>query len=134
MRRIFVGLGSVVLILVLCGAANNYTLPSQNILASYTAQTIGAGGIIAADSCGGIKLVTAAGAVSTDATNAFAVASIAGCWMWVRNSGANTITILHSANILTLTGANLALAANSVVAFGTDGSKWYQLAPLGTNS
>jgi len=101
-----------------------------------TAQTIAAGGIIAADTCGGLKRVTASGAVSTDATNAFTAPATAnaGCILHVVNTGANTITIKHSANTLTLTGADLALASKSVVVYGSDGTNWYQLSALGTNS
>lgn len=105
-----------------------------------TTQVIGAGGIIAADSCDSVKLVSAAGAVATDATNAF-TAPAAGnlvCKLTVCNvsAGANTITIKHSTNTKTLTGADLALAQYSCVNYISTGAAgfWLQTSAIGTNS
>lgn len=136
MRKLLV---SAALILVLIGTiatAANYRIPSSTMLPVPAVQTIAAGNIIAADKCGGLKLIDAGGAVSTDATNAFTASTDAGCYMHVCNtsSGANTITIKHSANVLTSTGADLALAQNGCVTFGSNGSKWYQLVTMLTNS
>ena len=99
-------------------------------------QTIGAGGVIAADSCGGVKLVTAAGAVSTDTTNAFTApaAGNTGCVMNVCNTGANTITIKHSTNSKTTTGGDLALAQNGCVDYLSTGTFWFQTAVMTTSS
>ena len=101
-----------------------------------TTQTIANGGIIAADSCGGVKLVTAAGAVSTSSTNAFTApaAGNTGCKMKVCNTGANTITIVRSTNTKTTTGAELALAQNGCVDYLSTGTFWLQTAVMTTSS
>lgn len=100
------------------------------------AQTIGAGGTIAADACGTIKLVTAAGGVTTDTTNTFTAPASAnyGCCMVVRNSGAQTITLDRNGNFLTITAADLSLTAGSNVEVCSDGVDWFQVSALATPS
>lgn len=93
-------------------------------------QTIGAGGIVAADACGAVKNITAAGAVSTDATNAFTAPAAANtsCTMLVCNVGAtNTITLKRSANVLLVGGADVALLGNSCLMVNSNGVVWRQL-------
>jgi hypothetical protein len=91
-------------------------------------QTIGAGGIIAADSCGGVKNITAAGAVTTDTTNSFTAPAAANtsCVMLVCNVGAQTITIDKNANILLVGGTDVPLLANSCVTVFSNGVIWRQ--------
>lgn len=94
-------------------------------------QTIGAGGIIAADSCGGVKNITAAGAVTTDTTNSLTAPAAAntGCLMLVCNVGAQTVTIDKNANILLVGGTDVALLANSCITFFSNGTIWRQATP-----
>jgi hypothetical protein len=91
-------------------------------------QTIGAGGTIAADACGGVKRITAAGAVTTDTTNSLtAPTTVPGCTMTVCNVGTtNTITIDQNALMLLQGGANVALLANSCLGVISDGVVWRQ--------
>jgi len=103
----------------------------------HATQTIAAGGIIAADSCGGLKPVTAAGAVSTDATNAITAPAVGntGCYLLVCNVGStNTITIKHSTNTQTSTGADLALAAKGCAGFVSTGTVWLPASAMVTGS
>ena len=92
-------------------------------------QTIGAGGIIAADSCGAVKNITAAGAVTTDTTNSLTAPATANtnCTMVVCNVGAQTITIDKNANILLVGGADVALLANSCLTVMSNGTVWRQM-------
>lgn len=102
-----------------------------------TTQTIAAGNTVAADSCGGLKAITAAGAVSTDTTNTFTAPAAAntGCLMYVCNTGAtNAITLDKNANFLTLAGADVVLLANSCIAVVSNGTLWKQLTALLTSS
>lgn len=92
-------------------------------------QTIGAGGIIAADSCGSRKDITAAAPVTTDTTNSITApaASNANCIMIVCNVGANAITIDKNANVLLVGGTDVVLAANACITVGSNGTIWRQL-------
>jgi hypothetical protein len=93
-------------------------------------QTIAAGNTITANACGGVKNITAGGAVTTDTTNTFTApgATNAGCVMSVCNTGAtNTITLDQNALFKTTGGANVALAANTCVVVTSDGSVWRQI-------
>lgn len=92
-------------------------------------QTIGAGGTIAADSCGGVKNITAAGAVTTDTTDSITAPAAANtnCAMLVCNVGAtNAITIDKNANILLQGGADVALLGNSCIGVVSNGTVWRQ--------
>lgn len=108
----------------------------NGFLVTKATQTIAAGGIITDNACGGPKYVTAAGAVSTDTTNAITAPSVAnkGCSMEVCNVGANTITIKHSTNTKTSTGSDLALAQHGCVSYASTGTYWYQTSAMVTNS
>lgn len=110
----------------------------NGFLVQMPTQVIASGGIITADACGGLKRVSAAGAVSTDATNAITTPATSnyGCHLDVCNVGANTITVKHSTNTKTSTGADLALAANGCVSFVSTGSAgfWLQTSAMVTNS
>lgn len=92
-------------------------------------QTIGAGGIIAADACGTTKNVTAAAPVTTDTTDSLTAPAAANtnCRMMVCNVGANTITIDKNAHNVLQGGADVALLANSCVSFESNGTLWRQL-------
>jgi hypothetical protein len=99
-------------------------------------QTIGAGGIIAADSCSGIKNITSAGAVTTSTVDSIATPAAANtnCSMVVCNVGANTITIDKNANILLQGGADVALLANSCATFMSNGTIWRQITAQQTST
>ena len=101
------------------------------------AQTISSGNTITANACGTLKLITAAGAVTTDTTNTFTAPAIAneGCIMWVINTGANTITLDANANFKTTGGLDVVLTADDVLPVASTGSGgvWYQLSALQAN-
>ena len=114
------------------GVTTTGTVKANLIATPASAQTIGAGGIIAADSCGGLKIVTAAGAVATDTTHSITApaAANAGCCMDIYNSGAETITIDTNTTVIVGGAANLALTQLDVVRFCSDGTNWVQAAAL----
>lgn len=101
------------------------------------AQTIAAGGTIAHDSCGTLKLITAAGAVTTDTTNTFTApaAGNEGCIMHVCNVGAQNITLDNNANFKSAGGADVVMTADDCVTVGSTGASgvWYQLTALEAN-
>jgi len=103
-------------------------------------QTIAAGNTVTADACGGVKNVTAAGAVTTDTTNTFTAPAAAnkGCVMQVCNVGSNAITLDDNAlfagsGIAGATPGDTVLGADDCVAVGSSGSIWRQLAPGSQN-
>jgi hypothetical protein len=98
-------------------------------------ETITAGAAITANACGGLKRVTAAGAVTTGTTNTFTAPAPtnAGCIMTVCNVGANTITL--DANLLfkPSAGADIALGADDCTSVVSDGTIWRSSSPLVAN-
>jgi len=100
-------------------------------------QTIAAGGTIASDACGGVKNITAAGAVTTDTVNSISVPAtgpFGACTMLICNIGANTITIDKNANILLQGGADVALLANSCIGVFSNGTVWRQITAQQTST
>lgn len=97
-----------------------------------TAQTIASGNTVAANNCGGIKLITADGAVATNTTNTFTApdASNTGCLMTVQNTGANTITLDANASFLTVGGLDVVMTTDDVVVVMQTGSRWVQISAL----
>lgn len=100
----------------------------QIIASPPAAQTIAAGNTITADACGGVKIVTAGGAVTTDTTNTITApaAANAGCCMNIVNTGAtNTITLDQNAN--NNLAADTALGpCDTIMACSTGASgRWY---------
>lgn len=94
------------------------------------AQTIGAGGTIAADACHGIKRITATAARTTDTTNTFAAPSAdnTGCVMDVVNvSPGHAITLDYNANFEANGGANVVLGASDTVRVAQLGSYWVMI-------
>lgn len=100
-----------------------------------SSQTIAAGNTVSADACGGIKQITAAGAVTTDTTNTFTAPAVSnsGCVMHVCNVGSNTITLDNNANFVSVGAADVTLTASDCVLVGSNGTDWYQLAPVAVN-
>ncbi len=98
-------------------------------------QTIAAGNTIAADALGGVKRITAAGAVTTNTTNTFTAPSAvnAGGFMLVVNVGAEAITLDANALFVSAGGADVVLGAGDTCLVASDGSKWYQIGATGNN-
>lgn len=101
-------------------------------------QTIGAGGTVAADACGGLKLIGAAGPVTTDTTNTFDAITAAnrGCCMDVVNGGSNAITLDNNARFLSAGAADVVLGSGDsvrVCAGPVSSLTWYQIGPTGNN-
>lgn len=101
-------------------------------------QVIGAGGTIAADSCGGVKRVSSAAAVTTDTTNTFTApaAANAGCVLHVCNeNAADAITLDFNANFQSAAAGNVVLGALDCVSVASSGAsgKWYQISALQDN-
>jgi hypothetical protein len=98
-------------------------------------ETISAGGTITANACGGIKSISAAGAVTTDTTNTFTAPATANgnCIMYVCNTGANDITLDNNSNFIA--GADQTLTANDCITVGSTGNTgvWYALTPIKAN-
>ena len=91
-------------------------------------QTIGAGGTITANACGGIKRITAATDVTTDVTLTLTRPSStnAGCSMLIVNVHA-TSTIYLDSNALfgVTTAASLPIGPKGSVLVWSDGSVWW---------
>ena len=122
---------------VITGSTGILTVKAQgSIVTAPAAQTIASGGTIAADACGGLKLITAAGAVTTSTTNTITApaAANAGCVMVIVNSGANTITLDVNTNIKLQGGADVALLANSAITVVSDGTFWRQVTAQQTST
>lgn len=102
-----------------------------------TAQTISAGNTITDDACGSIKLITSAGAVTTDTTNTFTAPASTnqGCIMRIINVGSNNITLDNNANFKSAGGADVVMTADDAVIVASSGAsgKWYQLSALEAN-
>ena len=102
-----------------------------------SAQTIASGNTIAADACGTLKRITAAGAVTTDTTNTFTApaAANAGCCMDVCNTGSNTITLDNNANFKSAGGADVVVTADDCLRVCSTGASgvWYQTTALVAN-
>jgi len=114
------------------------TSPSGYLVVTFpSTQTIAAGNTIAGDACGSLKLITSAGAVTTDTTNTFTApaAGNKGCIMHVCNTGANNITLDNNANFKSAGGADVVLTQDDCVTVGSTGASgvWYQLTALEAN-
>ncbi len=94
------------------------------------AQTIGAGGTVAADACGGMKMISSAGGVTTDTTDSITApaAGNAGCCMRIVNVGANSITLDNNAHFASAGAADVVLGATDAADVCSSGAlgKWYQ--------
>lgn len=101
---------------------------------SVSTQTIAAGGTITADSCGGIKKISAAGNVTTDTTNTFTAPAVGnhGCCMEVINiHTVSEITLDYNiATFLTSGAANIVMTPNDAVRVCSDGVIWRQVTGL----
>lgn len=120
----------------LTGLMGNFT--GANLVVDLpAAQTIAATNTIAADACGSLKLITAAGAVTTSTTDTFTApaAGNKGCIMHVCNTGANNITLDNNANFKSAGGADVVMTQDDCVTVGSTGASgvWYQLSPIIAN-
>lgn len=114
------------------------TDPAANFVVDFpTAQTIAAGNTVAADACGSIKIISSAGAVTTDTTNTFTApaASNKGCLMHVCNGGANNITLDNNANFKSPAGADVVMTPDDCIVVGSTGASgvWYAMTALVAN-
>lgn len=120
------------------GSTGTLTVKAQGgIVTAPATQTIAATNTITADACGGLKQVTAGSAVTTNTTDTFTAPAAAntGCVMDVCNVGVtNTITLDKNAHFFTQGAADVALAANTCVRIGSDGTQWRQLTAIQTSS
>jgi hypothetical protein len=89
-------------------------------------QTIGSGGTITANACGGTKRITAASAVTTDTTNTIDAPATgnAGCTMDIINVGPNTITLDSNTNFPTQNTVDVVLASSGTVRVTSTGTFW----------
>ena len=122
--------GAITVATVTASQAIRRTLP--------TAQVIGAGGIILADGCGGVKLISSAAGVTTDTTNTFTApaAGNAGCFMVVCNTNASdTITLDDNANFIANGSADIVLGAEDCVAVVSSGAGgvWRSVSGISAN-
>ena len=104
---------------------------------SPASQTIAAGNTIAANACGTIKKITAAGGVTTDTTNTFTVPAAANkdCCMDVVNVGAQAITLDFNGLFVSAGAADVVLGAGDSVLVCSTGASgaWYQIGGTGNN-
>lgn len=117
------GTGSVAI-----GSAQT-TLAAKFVVASPTAEVVGAAATITANSCGTVKQISATANRTTNTTNTFTAptASYAGCCMDVVNvDTVDTITLDQNAKFLTGAGTDLALPPGKGVRVCSDGTNWYQ--------
>lgn len=122
---------------LLIGSDGLITVSKQLAVTPATTETIAAAATITADTCGGIKRVTAAGAVTTNTTDTFTAPATApnGCVMDLCNVGVtNAITLDKNAHFFSLAGGDVILLANTCTRIGNDGTQWRQLTALFTAS
>lgn len=109
----------------------------QIIVSTQAAQTIAAGNTVTADACGGLKILTSAGAVTTDTTNTFTAPSPAlqGCCMDVKviAGAGGAITLDANANFESSGAADVVLGAKDTVRVCCDGVVWSQIGATGNN-
>ncbi|MBK9563001.1 MAG: tail fiber domain-containing protein, partial [Micavibrio sp.] len=102
---------------------------SKFVVASPTAEVIGAAATITANSCGTVKQISATADRTTDTTDTFTAptASYAGCCMDVVNvDTVDTITLDSNAKFFTGPGTDVALGPGKGVRVCSDGTSWYQ--------
>jgi hypothetical protein len=116
------------------GATTNYAAKFSGVngvlFVPPATQTVASTDTIVADACGGVKNITAAGAVTTNTTDTFTApaAGNTGCSMMVCNVGAtNAITLDKNSHFFTVGGIDLVLLANSCVGVTqSTGTEWRQ--------
>lgn len=104
--------------------------------AAPSAQTLAAAFQINADACGGVKLISSAGVVTSSTTTPLpaAAAGNAGCAMDVVNVGASPITIKLVAGSYNWAGAaDVVLGSSDTFRIVSSGSQWYQVGGTGNN-
>lgn len=130
--RVFQSSGSgLTLNAAVYGVSMRFSIARWGQPAMPATQTIAATNTITADACGGIKSITATGAVTTSTTNTFTApaAANANCVMHVQNVGTNAITLDANSNFQTIGDANIVLGADEGVTVSSTGAsgKWYQV-------
>lgn len=89
-------------------------------------QSIGAGGTVSANACGGVKDITSAGDVTTSLSNTFSTpgANNDGCIMHVCNRGSFNITLDSNGNFVS--DADIVLTPNDCVDVESNGTTWIE--------
>ena len=98
-------------------------------------ETLGAGGTITANGCGGIKRLKVTDDRTTSTTNTFTApaAGNAGCIMVVVNEGGGAITLDNNALFASFGAADVVMGTNDVVSVGSTGSTWVQIGSMSNN-
>lgn len=111
--------------------------PYQHPSVFPAAQTIGSSGTIEADACGGVKRITAAGAVTT--STAYTIGTLnanagkEGCVMDLVNSDTMVITLDDNASFVTFGNADIALGTKHSMRVVGMGSYWLQIGTAQNN-
>jgi hypothetical protein len=120
-----------------CGydsASNTMVCDGETTGVVPTEEVIAEAATITADACGGVKQITTddGGQIWTNTTNTFTAPSAAneGCWMYVCNSGTDTINL--DDNALFEAGANIALVEDMCVLVASSGAGgvWHRPAAM----
>jgi hypothetical protein len=133
----FNDLGDVVLTTPTTGQAVYYNGTNWvNGTTAPAAQAIAAGGTVAANACGSVKEISAAGVVTTSTTDTFTTPAVAnkGCCMDVVNSSANNITLDANGNFRTIAAANQVLGQYDAVRVCSNGTFWFQVSAIAANN
>lgn len=93
-------------------------------------QTIASGQSVAADACGGFKLVRTESSITTSTSDTFASTATATklpCVMWVVNAGTHTLTLDNNSKFMTAGDLNVVLGSTrSLTVIGLAGRGWTQ--------
>lgn len=132
MKKTITVLAAIAMAAVAQAGGPDAAFPFQHPSLLPAIQTIGAGGTVAADACGGLKRISATAARTTDTTNTFSAPSARnlGCRMVVFNAGTFVITLDANANFATPASANVVLGTKDAVTVLSLGSYW---AVIGTS-
>ncbi len=114
------------------------TNTGNRLAAGPAAQVIAAGDTIIANACGGTKLISSAGVVSSSTTIPFTTPAAAntGCAMDVLNVGGSSITIKYTAGLggfNSALGADVVLGSSDTVRVISTGVSWFQVGTTGNN-
>lgn len=99
-------------------------------------QTLGSGGIVTPNACGGIKPIESAGAITTDTTTTIAALGAGSaqrtCNMDICNLGSNNITLDNNANFIA--GGDIVMTPNDCIRVATfNGTNWLAITALKAN-
>lgn len=116
--------------------ASASTMTANGYMGPVSSQTVAAGNVVAANACGGLKILYAASAITTDTTNTFTApaASNRGCCMNVTADPASAnITLDANGNFFSAGGADVVLTPKDSVRVCSTGTNWVQMSALLAN-